>query len=445
LTYGSRWEFNPPPSEATGNNPVPLTGLQSAATLALAPPGTPLYKTTYNNFAPRVGLAYQLSKATGRETMLRGGFGVFYDLGTAPAATAFSVGFPYFRVRTVQNVIYPLADASPPAPFSNPPVGNVGNVLGGFDPELKQPRTYQWNLSLEQSLGAHQTMTASYVAAAGRNLIRGDFLLNPNPNFSQVRINRNSGISDYHGLQLQFQRRLTQGLQALASYTWSHSLDNVSSDASPEAPEFNINVRNERGPSEFDIRHSASAAITYDLPAPGKEKFVNRLIRNFSLDGIFTTRTATPVNVVTGTNIIGGNLMSRPDLLTTVPLYLEDPLAPGGRRINRAAFTIPVGRQGNLGRNALRGFPLWQVDMALRRQFNLLEGVNLQFRAEVFNLFNHPNFGDPVGQLNNVAQFGVATRMLGRSLGSGGSAGGFNPLYQVGGPRSIQLALKLAF
>ncbi len=377
--------------------------------------------------------------------MLRGGFGVFYDLGTAPAATAFSNGFPYFRLRTASNLLYPLADASPPAPFPNPPVGNVGNLLGGFDPELKLPYTYQWNFSLEQSLGAHQTLTASYVAAVGRNLIRQDFLNNPNPTFGQVRITRNSGISDYHGLQLQFQRRLTQGLQALASYTWSHSLDNVSSDASPEAPEFNINVRNERGPSDFDIRHSANAAITYDLPAPGKEKFISPLIRNFSLDGIFTTRTATPVNVVTGTNIIGGSNMSRPDLLTNVPLYLDDPLAPGGRRINRAAFTTPVGRQGTLGRNAVRGFPLWQVDMALRRQFNLSEDVHLQFRAEVFNLFNHPNFGDPVGQLTNVAQFGVATRMLGRSLGTGGSGGGFNPLYQVGGPRSLQLALKLAF
>lgn len=446
LTYGSRWEFNPPPEEATGNNPIPLMGLDNPATLALAPPGTPLYEARYNNFAPRIGLAYRLSKTAGRETMLRAGAGIFYDLGTGPAATAFSAGFPYFRQRRLQNVSYPLstADATPPEPFSNPPVGNVGNSLGGLDPEFKLPYVYQWNLSLEQALGPNQTLTASYVAAVGRRLVRQEFLSNPNPTFTTARIIRNLATSDYHALQLQFQRRLTRGLQALASYTWSHSLDNVSFDASPEAASFSVDVRQERGPSDFDIRHSANAAITYDLPAVGKGKFFNPLIRNLSLDGIFTTRTATPVNVITGSNTVGGNLISRPDLNTSVPLYLDDPVAPGGRRINRAAFTIPVGRQGSLGRNALRGFPLWQFDLALRRQFNLTERVNLQFRAEVFNLFNHPNFGDPVGQLN-LAQFGVATRMLGRSLGSGGASGGFNPLYQVGGPRSIQFALRLAF
>ena len=447
LTYGSRWEFNPPPKEATGNDPVPLTGLENPATLALAAPGTPLYKTRYNNFAPRVGLAYQLSRATGRETMIRGGIGLFYDLGTGPAATAFSIGFPYFRQKpTIRNVPYPLpvADATPPTPFSNPPVGNVGNALGAMDPDFKLPYTYQWNFSVEQSLGGHQALSASYVAAVGRRLIRQEAFSNPNPTFGQVRIARNLATSDYHALQLQFQRRLTRGLQALASYTWSHSLDNVSTDSSPEAPSFNVDIRNERGPSDFDIRHSATAAFTYDLPSVSKDRFINPLIRNFSLDGSFTARTAPPVNVVTGTNIIGGTNMSRPDLLTTVPLYLDDPLAPGGRRINPAAFTVPVGRQGTLGRNALRGFPLWQLDLALRRQFNLTEHVNLQFRAEVFNLFNHPNFGDPVAQLN-LPQFGIATRMLGRSLGSGGSGGGFNPLYQVGGPRSVQLALKLGF
>lgn len=447
LTYGTRWEFNPPPTEATGNDPVPLTGLATPATIALAPPGTPLYKTRYNNLAPRVGLAYRLSETAGRETMIRGGFGIFYDLGTGPSATAFSVGFPYFRRKpTITNVPYPLAntDAAPPAPFSNPPVGNVGTALGVLDPDFKLPYTYQWNLSLEQSLGVNQTVTASYVAAVGRRLIRQESLSNPNPTFSEVRISRNSATSDYHALQLHFQRRLARGLQAVASYTWAHSIDNVSLDSSIEAPSFNLDPRQERGPSDFDIRQAASAAVTYDLPSPGKDKFLSPLLRNFSFDGIFTARTAPPVNVITGANPIGGNLIARPDLNATVPLYLDDPLAPGGRRINRAAFIIPVGRQGNLGRNALRGFGLWQLDLALRRQFQLTDRVNLQLRAEAFNIFNHPNFGDPERQLS-FANFGVATAMLGRSLGAGGSNGGFNPLYQVGGPRSIQLALKLAF
>lgn len=143
----------------------------------------------------------------------------------------------------------------------------------------------------------------------------------------------------------------------------------------------------------------------------------------------------------------------RPDLVTGAPLYIADPNVAGGRRFNPAVFALPpAGRQGTLGRNVLRGFPVFQVDLALRRQFNLTERVNLQFRAEAFNLFNHPNFGDPgvedpFSGTNNLTNplFGQSTVMLGRSLGSGGVTGGFNPLYQVGGPRSIQFSLRLGF
>jgi len=97
----------------------------------------------------------------------------------------------------------------------------------------------------------------------------------------------------------------------------------------------------------------------------------------------------------------------------------------------------------------LRGFGAWQTDLALRRRFHLTERFGLQFSAEFFNLFNHPNFGDPlkVSVFTQIANplFGLSTQTLANSLGTGGAAGGFNPLYQIGGPRSIQLALKLTF
>jgi hypothetical protein len=124
------------------------------------------------------------------------------------------------------------------------------------------------------------------------------------------------------------------------------------------------------------------------------------------------------------------------------PLYIEDVNEPGGRRLNRAAFANPpAGRQGTLGRNTLRGFPLTQLDMSLRRQFNLTERTRIQFRVDAFNIFNHPNFADPISVLNDP-NFGRSTQMLGRSLHGGF---GFSPLYQVGGPRSLQFALKLQF
>ena len=118
---------------------------------------------------------------------------------------------------------------------------------------------------------------------------------------------------------------------------------------------------------------------------------------------------------------------------------------PGGEILNRAAFSAaPAGQQGDLGRNVLRGFGAWQADTALQRGFHFTEKVGLRFRAEFFNIFNHPNFGSPNNVLTSPL-FGRSTQTLANSLGSGGANGGLNPLYQVGGPRSIQLALKLQF
>jgi hypothetical protein len=146
--------------------------------------------------------------------------------------------------------------------------------------------------------------------------------------------------------------------------------------------------------------------------------------------------------------VIGENLiveLQRPDLLRDVPLYINDPTVAGGRRINRAAFLAPPPtRQGSLAYNALRGFGVSQIDLALRRQFRWGEHFELQFRAEVFNIFNHPNFGNPVNNLSS-SFFGQSTQMLSRSLGTGGINGGLSPIYQVGGPRSVQFALKLRF
>ncbi len=118
---------------------------------------------------------------------------------------------------------------------------------------------------------------------------------------------------------------------------------------------------------------------------------------------------------------------------------------PGGKIFNRAAFTAaPAGQQGNFGRNVLRGFGAWQADVGLQRQFHLAEKLELRFRAEFFNIFNHPNFGSPINLLTSRL-FGFSTQTLANSLGSGGANGGLNPLYQIGGPRSIQFALKLQF
>jgi Carboxypeptidase regulatory-like domain/TonB dependent receptor/TonB-dependent Receptor Plug Domain len=455
LTYGVRWEYNPPPSEANDNQAFTVNGLDDPSNLALAPRGTPLYKTTYNNFAPRFGMSYLLFRSPGRETVIRGGAGLFYDLANgqiseAYNSSAFGFGSTHFLPDASNpQVLFPLDESlAQPLPIStSPPVRGTMSVA---DPNLKLPYTLQWNFAIEQSLNGEQTISASYIGAAGRRLIRQELLFNPNIDFPDVLfVIKNAATSDYHALQLQYQRRLSRGLQALVSYTWGHSIDDISVEnpAALPSPAALTLPRQDRGSSDFDVRHNFSSAVTYDLPIHARGTLVNALLRHWSVGTMIKARSATPVSLI-GNNVVAGgfNYNVRPDLIPGVPIYINDNSAPGGRLINRAAFAAPPGnQQGTLGRNVVRGFPYFQTDLILQRQFKLRERLNLQLRADFFNIFNHPNFGNPETYLPDKENFGRSVAMFGRSLGSGDIDGGFNPLYQSGGPRSIQLSLKLQF
>jgi hypothetical protein len=442
LTYGMRWEFNPPPKGTDDQVLYTVQGLDNPQALTLAPAGTPYYRKTYNNFAPRFGVAYQFSEHQGWERVLRGGFGIFYDLGTGSLANG-AVSFPYLRRRVLSNVSFPLNPASAEAPSQslNPPVGRIHAA----NPHLQLPLTMQWNVTFEQSLGSKRSLSASYVGASGRRLLRLEMLVNPNPDFGQVFITTNEASSSYHALQLQFQRRLSRSLQSHLAYTWSHSIDNASNDSFPNPPSAVFDPRLDRASSDFDVRHSFAGAITYNIPTPPFGAFGKLLLRDWSVDGIITARTAAPVDIFFRRDLGFGPFNFRPDVVPRVPPYRTDPSLPGGREINRAAFVVPqTPTQGSVGRNALRGFPLRQMDLALRRRFAFAERLNLQFRMDIFNVFNRPNFADPIGDLSN-SFFGTSTAMFGRSLGSNVGSVGLNSIYQVGGPRTMQMSLKLQF
>jgi len=174
------------------------------------------------------------------------------------------------------------------------------------------------------------------------------------------------------------------------------------------------------------------------------EGSTGKLFAKWAIDSIFRARSATPVDLIANTPALFGVFgVTRPDVVPGIPFYVNDPTVPAGRRINSQAFaTPPAGRQGTLGRNVLRAFPVSQLDFALRRRFHLAEQFHLDMRADFFSVFNHPNFGDPYNVVGEPL-FGQSLQMLGRDLGGGD--GGFSPLYQIGGPRSIQIAVKLQF
>jgi hypothetical protein len=235
----------------------------------------------------------------------------------------------------------------------------------------------------------------------------------------------------------------------LVSYTLSHSIDITSTDAAfnyVSTPSLVANPRIDRGNSDFDIWHSFTAGITYDLPSPQWSHFTRAALGGWSVDAFALARSAPPVNVIGGYSFAAGTILQyRPNVVPGQPLELFSSQYPGGKIFNAAAFTpAPEGQQGDFGRNVLRGFGASQADVAFQRQFLLTERLNLRFRAEFFNIFNHPNFGPPNNNLTDPL-FGHSTQTLASSLGPGGQNGGFSPLYQIGGPRSIQLALKLAF
>ena len=460
LTYGLRWDLEPPPATEEGPSIPALLGysLVDFSQLAIAPAGTPPFHTTYSNFAPRLGVTYQLTQSRAWQTVASAGAGVFYDSVGAETGNVLANLFPPFGSTAIFfNASFPLTSAQ----AAPPPIPTSGTLqqIDTFNPNLKLPYTVEWNVALEQSLGSSQALSLHYVGAAGRRLVQTTVISGPlpsNPNLGFADFIDNTSSSRYDALQIQFQRRLTAGLQGLAAYTWSHSIDDASAGAYSTSNNGVPGSNLTRGNSSFDIRSAFNAALTYDIPVPRTYAFFNAILRGWSTETLILARSAPPVDVSDAHFFqftSGTNATVRPDLVPGQPLYLYGPLYPGGKALNKAAFSDPPksgtsgapSRQGNLPRNFLRGFGAVQWDFAVHRDFPIYDTLKLQFRAELFNVLNHPNFGPPNGQFGRGG-FGRSSQMLGQSLNGNNLGGGaFSSLYQIGGPRSVQFALKFSF
>jgi hypothetical protein len=461
LTYGLRWEINTPPISASPGEPLYVTqGIFDTKPLAEVP--GPLWHTRFNNFAPRIGAAYQITP----NTVVRGGFGVFYDLGYGDVGFDAS-GFPYLRFKVISASPPLLFDVSNPA-FQPPPFSTTINAgtfgAGAVDPNLRLPYTLQWNVAIERELGARQTLTATYVGSDGRQLLRQDVIVPPLlvslGSGASVDAIRNAGNSRYNALQVQFQRRMSYGLQALVSYTYAKSSDQGSSDLSGlNAASVSDVVLPPLSPSDFDIRNSLAAAVSYELSTPPWGRAGKAILGGWAVDGIVRVSSAPPINVTARSiSPVFGNYLTQAEIVPGQPYWIADPTQPDGKALNSAAFAPPpVGQTGNFPRNGLRSpYSIDQTDLALRRQFSLSERVKLDVRAEYFNVFNHPMFGIAGSQCNPATywgfQGGPPSSSFGKvcpgtttNLDGGGFPNGQNALYAVGGPRSAQFTIKLLF
>jgi hypothetical protein len=404
ITYGLRWEITPPPSYRTrpigtiiSPNPLP-----SQAPPPLNP-SEPMWRTRYNQWAPRFGLAYRVAE----NLVLRTGAGLFYDLSFA-SATDLLNGAPYNRWRNL------LA----------PSVTTGQEVLYGFASDLRLPYSLEWNLTLERGFGSDSAASAAYVGSAGRRLLRREGTAN-------AILATNNGSSSYHAMQLQYRSRTRRGVQGVVSYTWSHAIDNGSWDSGTYFLYPGLGSRQDRGRSNFDARHNFQASLSYRLP------------KSWVVSGIFRARSGFPIDIAARDNLFGlGFDNLRPDIAGSP--WITDGGAPGGRRLNPAAFRLPASGQGSLGRNLLSGFGLAQLDLSLERRWSVTERTQLRLRLEAYNATNRATFADPVRHLSSPL-FGESSALAGLMLGAGRPNSGLSPAFQPGGPRTLQAGVSLRF
>jgi TonB dependent receptor len=435
VSAGLRWDVHPPPGSSDGRDAFHVNGNpESPANLSVSPRGTPLWKTDRLALGPRIGVAWQPVQTSGRELILRSGFGVVYDKPNRAAAPAFtSLGFT--STILTRNASIPIAEANPVDP-GVPSSQSVGYI---FPQHFRNPYSLQWNVSVERAAGQHQAMDLSYVGASGHELLlpqRRQIASSTTP--LQEVVTFPSGYSSrFDSLQLGYHGQYCSHLAWMTSYVWAHALDFGSPNpwAAPT-----------RGNADTDVRHNLQAAASWTLPEMGARGFVHNALSGWGIDGRYFLRTSYPVTVLGNLfhdPVTGERFYTGADFISGRPPYLSNSSLPGGRMLNggpdviNGAFQLPAGNaQGNAPRNMARGFGAQQLSLSLRRDIHLYDRLYLQLRGDVFNVSNSPDFGYIVPNLGDQL-FGQPTLSLNQSYGQSGS------LYQPGGPRSLQWMFRI--
>ncbi len=437
LNYGLRYELPTVPYSVNGFH-TELNPTQTAVVPANPPqPGFQFIAPNHNNWAPRFGFAYRLTS----KTVFRGGFGLYYNPNQTNSFT-FLNGNPPFGFATT----YTSLPTTPTLSFANPtPTGSANApTLPNFTTDawiLPSGYMSQWSFGIEREVWRNGGLEVQYLGSHSIHLDRNYYnntplpgpgaiaARRPNPLFGQIRTVQNDETATYQGLSVVLRQRLMHGLSGLVNYTWSHTLD-ISGDSNNSGTPMNpYNWKGDYGNSNWDIRHRFVAALLYDVPFfATTNRMVKGVFSGWQMNGIITGQTGLPFNVSTGTDTANTAASGtyRPNLIGTPSSNCGDAHLTGC--ISPAAYALPpagVYVYGNEGRNLLHGPGLVNVDYSLFKTLPIKERLRLQFRAELFNLFNHPNFNNPSSTFGTAA-FGNIT-----------STSTDN--------REIQFGLKLAF
>jgi hypothetical protein len=453
LNLGLRWDVFVPWVEENDrqSNFDPQTGrfvvASEDAVIAGERVGRRLQTYSKRDLGPRLGFAYDLL-GSGR-TIVRGGFGVFWNWGPGGTSSSKAQNPPFLRAPSRQSNFgtgLALSSGPPPITEPDPAAAPAGNTRSAFFVDARDAYAMNWNLVVQQQLGRDYALELAYVGSSGRQLVvktdqnRAPPVLgvtNADVNRPYIAVSPllrvvgtvdTSGTLDYHGLLAKLQRRFSNGLSMLTAYTWAKAIDLASDNDGLVSLTDVRNPAYNRGPADYDVTHALSSAWTWELPLGRGSR-----LGGFQVNGILTWRTGLPVTITQTAQMLSTGIPNnRPNRIgdgraadPSIDQWF-DPRAFQQTPDLTATF-------GTAGRNILRGPGQFNIDLSLVK-LTVFGRVTSELRVEAFNLLNHPQFGQPNSQFGN-AGFGTITAMLS------------NPACATCGTteRQVQLGLKLRF
>jgi hypothetical protein len=436
LNIGLRWEL--PTPFVSANDQLSNFNTANGTIVVAAVNGAPrhLIPFDYSKVMPRVGFSY----STNAKTVIRGGYGIY--TGLLPTFTP--IGNLYYnppmrKPQTFQSSATVANAVTLANPFpSNAPSGTA--TVTAIDPNFLTPYVQEFGVGLQRQLTPNTLLDVSYFGSKGSHILTQTNinqpppttlssaaavnLLRPFPSYGSIVQYRSASASNYNSLQIKVDKRLSFGLHGLISYTYSKSLDN----ALGNNPQNAANLRAEYGNSDFDARHRFVVSGLYRLPFGKGGEWMSsglgaHLLGGWELSGIFSDQTGRYLTPVYSGNISNTyNTRDRPNLIGSVN---DGPKTITQWFNTTSAFSKPaLGTFGNAGRNIILAPGYVDVDATLARSFPLPRESSLQFRAEFFNLMNHPNFDPP-----NVTPDSAA----------------FGSISSAEAPRQMQFALRIVF
>jgi hypothetical protein len=438
LSLGLRYELNTPVQTYAGLATMLAEDFETIIPSTLPSKGFRFHEANKKDIAPRLGATYRL----GEKTVLRAGFGIYYNPNQMNSFTFLTNNPPLAAAST-----YTSDPANPTLSFAQPTGGPVVVVIPDIispTRHLPNARKDQWSFDIQRELARGMALDLEYVGSHTQHLDRSFFNNTPQPGpgavdprrpsqrFKSRRIISNDLIADYDAVSLILRKRMRNGLQADAHYTWSKTRDMGTHSNGGGQTMNNYDIWADYGAANWDIPHRFVASYIYDVPflKNSSNAILRYAVAGWQIGGVTTAQSGSPVNVTLSGDPanIGISNLQRPNLVGAVPELNCQPLANSRELVScfdASAFALPGAFTfGNAPRNVLRGPKFVSTDLSLMKNFPIGGGAQFQFRAELFNVFNHVNYGNPNGVFNSTS---------------------FGRISSAGSMRQVQLGGKILF